>query len=175
MSVIIPNSFGVPPREEVSSARVREVWSDAARASALTTRRAGRKGLWDPEKKKKAGGSPAKPKKPTKDKDETNDQGERVSHYSDGSTVTQHKDGKATHRTADGRETKGRYAEPVSKDTPEGFKADTPESEARDARRRETDAKRATAAEKRAAKDAEMKKTKKKPSSTLNYWRGNPR
>lgn len=142
-----PDSYGQ------SESHIEEMWSDQARAGSLQSRLKGysagydkrkadkeRQAAADAKKTPKAGPK-ADPRKATGE--ETNDKGERVKKYADGSTVTVHGDGTATHKHTDGTETHGRYKDPEPKRTdPEGFSRDTPESQARDTKRAEADAAR---------------------------------
>lgn len=126
--------------------------------------------------KKKSGGG-KKDASPAVERESKNDKGERVLHYSDGSTVTVHKDGKtATHTKADGSSTTGKYRDPAPSGSqerrPKGFTADTPESTQRaaDAAARKTESERrkaATAANRaaRAKAQAERKRPTRKSSS----------
>lgn len=167
---ISPDSWGSP---RPAWTELNEMWSDQARAAAAlarggayvrgyeqrkATKAADRKrkdAEAEREAKKKAsgGGKPADPRKATGE--ETNDQGERVKKYADGSTVTVKKDGTAVHRGADGKETTGKYKDPEERrKDPEGFSADTPESKARDADRAARDTDRAAR-----ASDTEARRT----------------
>ncbi len=125
------------------------------------------------EKAKKKGGGGGGKETPTVDHEAHNAQGERVLHYSDGSTVTVHKDGAATHRKADGTETTGKYHDPTPaqpKDTPKGFHADTPESKAKDAehanKKAETERKKAERERAKAARPVKQRTLRVRLSRT---------
>ncbi len=120
-------------------------------------------------KKASSGGGGGGPKAPTATNDSHNAHGERVIQYSDGSTVTVHGDGTATHRKADGTETSGKYHDPTPaqpKDTPKGFKADTPESKHADAVRAQKAADKAARDRAKAARPVKQQTLRVKLSRT---------
>lgn len=142
-----------------------KVKADAAKATAAAAKKAASGG--------KGGGAKA----PTATDETKNANGERVIKYSDGSTVTVHKDGKtATHTKADGSSMTGKYHDPTPaapKDTPKGFKADTPASKA--AERAKADKAAAADAKKRARAAAAKPKKQKVLRVKLSRTKLGPR
>lgn len=138
----------------------------------ISDERAAKKAKEEAEAKKKASGGGKADAKPKRTGEETDDKGNRVIKYSDGSTVTVGKDGSAIRKKPDGTEVKGKYKDPTPKGEPdpEGFKGETQSDRDRAAKKAESDRKKTEREKAKGSKTtkstfyrAKLSRTKKGP------------